>query len=222
MKTLAATVVLSAALALPAFAGPAGWADPLAQCGERCEAVIDILHPADTGWLRILPPRAAETIRSIEADPALTWDEDARAALDRLEAAPFVFDPTAVRQGERQCTVYWYGFLDEGGGRVGTHRCRLEWIDGDQLSITKVTGDGLTGVFRPVESGGAIFIGRSFLPDHRERDYDPAAPLNVANQNYGNVVGIAVNDGAGLMLLTADLLGFTEPDDTYFGLLVVE
>jgi len=222
MKTPALAFAASLLLAAPALAGPAGWADPLAQCGERCEGVIAVLDAADAGWLRLLPVRAAATIRAIREDPALTWDDGARAALDQLEAAPFSFDPAAVGQGERTCTVYWYGFLDEAGGRVGTHRCKLEWVDGDQLSITKLTGDRLFGVFRPVESGGGIFFGRSYLADQRERDYDPAAPLNAGNQNFGNVVGIAVNDGSRLMLLTADLLGFTEPDDTYFGLLVVE
>lgn len=222
MKKLALAVGLSVSLAMPALAGPAGWADPLAECGERCEMVVGALDAADVGWLRVLPVRAAATIRAIRDNPSLTWDDDARAALDRLEAAPFTFDPVAVGQGERKCTVYWYGFLDTGGSRVGTHRCRLEWIDGDQLAITKLTGDRLFGVFRPVESGGGIFFGRSYLPDQPERDYDAAAPLNAGNQNFGNVVGIAVNDGIRLMLLTADMLGFTEPDDTYFGLLVVE
>ncbi len=189
-------------------------------CGAACEAAVARLAPADVAGLAALPDRVAATIAAVEAAPGIRLDADAASALARLRAAdPSV--PPAIRPGEHACTVFWFGFLDNGGERVGRHRCTVEDRDG-RLVLAKVSGDRLAADLVPTDGGARLLVGRTFLPEHSARTYDVALPANPENPNFGNTVGIALADGAGLIVVSADMRGFTEPDATFFELLVVE
>lgn len=197
------------------------WREVIGACAGACRSVLDRLAPVDAAALMALPDRVARTVAAIEAAPGLSWDEPSRAVLAEVAGA----DPTRgladVGSGKHPCTVYWYGFLEEAGSRVGRHQCRVE-RDGDRMTVSKLTGDGFFAVLEPIGPGARIAVGRTYLPDQSERRYDGAAPANAGNGNFGNRVGIAFAVGSRLMIVGADMRGFTEPDDTYFDVLVVE
>ncbi len=198
--------------------GPLGWTALFEPCGEGCRALFDELAPADADALRELPARVAGTIEAVAAGDISAWPPRAQSALALIRG----IDPTpaiALDPGER--AVLWYGFLDEGGEEVGRHRCRIHEADGE-LRLTKLTGEGRT--VRLVEFGpGTAAIGRTYLPEQRERRYDPGRPNNRGNENFGNIVGLAfAAERGGLAVVSADMHGFTEPDATFFEVLLVE
>ncbi len=94
--------------------------------------------------------------------------------------------------------------------------------NGDRLTLTKLSGDRLAADLRALGAGARALVGRTFLADQPERSYDAAQPANRSNANFGNVVGLAFADGAGMLVVSADMRGFTEPDETFFQVLVVE
>lgn len=120
--------------------------------------------------------------------------------------------------GDYRCTLYWYGFLDKGEDRVGTHQCTVSREQGGGLVIDKTTGDRLHAETAPW-NGRTAYAGRSFLPDHAETRYDPAHPDNAQNDNYGNVVGLVFRSGERLFLVSTGERGMTEPDPTFFSVL---
>ena len=194
---------------------------PLTECGASCQRILGTLAPEDAAALETLPDRVVRTIAEILASTTLTSDPAAEAALGRVGKAEFQSGFGEVATGERTCTLYWFGFLDEASRRVGTHRCRIE-RDGERLLLTKLTGEGLSGYVEPLGVGTGILIARSYLEGHRLQSYDAGQPTNPENDNFGNHVGLAFADEGDLMVVSADMLGFTEPDETFFEVLVIE
>lgn len=204
--------------------GPApetlAWATALEPCTTECAAALAPLASMDADALRALPVRVATTLAAI-ADPALPMDAAARTALDAtlpLGAG----DLAAVTTGDRACTVYWYGFLDNAGQTVGQHRCRVTRGADGILTVEKLSGEMLYAEMTPVTTGMGVAVGRTFLDGHAIRRYDAATPDNAENTNFGNFVGLAFADGARLVIVDGDQRGMSPPDDTYFAVLVVE
>ncbi|MCW5714038.1 MAG: hypothetical protein KIT43_05955 [Bauldia sp.] len=196
------------------------WATPLEPCATECAAALAPLVPADADGLRALPVRVATTLAAI-ADPALPMDEGARGALATTVALGNG-DLAAIATGDRTCTVYWYGFLDNAGQTVGQHRCRVTRGEDGMLTVEKLSGEMMHAQIAPVADGTGVAVGRTFLEGHAIRRYDPATPDNAENANFGNFVGLAFADGARLVVVDADVRGMSPPDDTYFAVLVVE
>lgn len=201
--------------------GPRSWPRLFDPCGPQCRAALDTLAPADAEALRALPARVERTIEEVTAAGTSAWPPaawDALTVVQDLEPGMAI----AVDPGERACTVMWYGFLDKGGEVVGRHRCRVDEKNGE-LSLTKLTGEGRTVRLLELDGGAAVAVGRSYLPEQRERSYDPARPDNRGNENFGNFVGLVfASERGGLALVSADTHGHTEPDDTFFEVLLVE
>lgn len=224
------TVVAIVVAGMAALLGPGGrsagaaepaWADILARCTGSCAEALGRLAPADQRLLEALPQRVARTADELARNPGLTWNEQARPVLDRAMAIAPGGDFARVRTGQRPCTVFWFGFLDNAGERVGRHSCRVT-RRGGALTIEKVTGDRLSAQIVPIDAGSGLLIGRTYLPDQPERRYDPDRPANASNDNFGNKTGLVFADGRGLLVIDADMRGFTEPDATYFEVLVID
>ena len=203
-----------------AQAGPLDWMALFDPCGEECREVFEQLAPSDAAALRELPARVARTIDEVGAGEVSAWAARAQDTLSLLQS----LDPTAAiapDPGDRACTVIWYGFLDEGGEVVGRHRCRIEERD-SELILTKLTGEGLHA--RLVDFGsGTAAVGRTYLEEQRERRYDPERPNNRGNPHFGNFVGLVFRaERGGLAIVSADMHGHTEPDETFFEVLLVE
>ncbi|MGV8840022.1 MAG: hypothetical protein ACWA6X_06925 [Bauldia sp.] len=196
------------------------WATALEPCTIECAAALDPLAAADADALRALSVRVATTLGAI-ADPALPMDAGARAALDTTLALGGG-DLAAVATGDRACTVYWYGFLENAGQTVGSHQCRVSRNATGGLVVEKLTGEMLYAEITPVAAGTGVAVGRTFLEGHANRRYDPATPDNAENANFGNFVGLAFANGTGLVVVDGDVRGMSPPDDTYFAVLVVE
>jgi hypothetical protein len=203
--------------------GPLSWPKLFAPCGADCRDVFDKLAPADADALRALPGRVSRTVEAVTAGgnaaakwPALAWD--ALTIVQDLEPGMAI----AVDPGERACTVIWFGFLDNGGEVVGEHRCRIDEDDG-QFVVTKLTGERRTVRLFELDGGAAVAVGRTYLPEQAERAYNPASPGNRGNANFGNFVGLAfASERGGIALVSADMRGHLDPDDTFFEVLLVE
>jgi hypothetical protein len=100
--------------------------NPIESCDAGCQAILAALAPADAAALEALPARVALTVEAIGGTPGLVSDPAADAALARVTSGSFAGTLAEIGTGERSCTLYWYGFLDEASRRVGTHRCRIE------------------------------------------------------------------------------------------------
>jgi hypothetical protein len=205
---------------LTAEAGPLSWRRLFEPCAGDCAALFDSLAPEDAEALRALPERVARTIEAVGADIS-AWPAEAQDALALVQAlgpsTALAMDP-----GKRSCTVIWFGFLDEGGDVVGRHQCRIDEERGE-LSLTKLTGEGRFVRLVELAGGANVAVGRTYLPEQAERQYDPARPDNQGNENFGNFVGLAFPaERNGLVIVSADMRGFTEPDDTFFEVLLVE
>lgn len=196
------------------------WATALEPCTTECAATLAPLAAVDADALRALPVRVASTLAAI-ADPALPMDAAAGSALDA--ALPLgAGDLVAVTTGDRACTVYWYGFLDNAGQTVGQHRCRVTRGADGMLTVEKLSGELLYAEVTPVATGTGVAVGRTSLDGHAIRRYDAVTADNAENNNFGNVVGLAFADGARLVIVDGDQRGISPPDDTYFAVLVVE
>ncbi len=151
----------------------------------------------------------------------------ARKVLERVANAAFEPDPaTAIKPGRAKCTTYYFGFLDNAAERVGTHTCevRMVRIGGNLTSLTleKTTGDGFFADIRPFRAGAMATLGRTFLKGHAITRYNAAQPRNRENTNYGNKIGILVSLGGTPALISLNQNGFTEPDRTFFEVMLLE
>lgn len=187
----------------------------------ECESLRSMLLPEDVAAIEALPASVLATLKSLPADPANPPDPGAAAIAKLIATGTFDGDFDGVKAGAHACTVYWYGFLDQTMQRVGRHKCTVKRVV-DSVSITKTTGDGLAGKLVRYLPGGLVFVGRSYLPDHKARAYDKAEPANPENTNFGNFVGFAVANKGHLYIISTDKRGFTEPDDTFFQVLAIE
>ena len=226
-KNFGLALALAAIVAMPvtsqaqeAGAGPRSWTRSLESCTGKCEELFGSLAPEDANTLRGLPERVARTIEEFDGEDYELLPARVQGALELVQGLGGT-TAIALDPGMRGCTVIWFGFLDEGGSVVGRHQCRIDEKDGERW-LTKLPGEGL--FVRLVElEGGNVAVGRTYLPEQKERRYDRDRPNNSGNGNFGNFVGLAVpSERNGLVSVRADMHGHTEPDATFFEMLVVE
>lgn len=186
--------------------------------GEASEGSLSFLAAEDLHALETMAETAETTLSEIEGSGE-PLDEDAmeaaRTALAELNdaAAP------DLAPGSYACTVFWYGFLDQGARRVGDHRCEVS-VTESGLTVEKVTGEGMAVTLLPAGDRLA-YVGRTFLQDQEERTYDADNPVNAGNSNFGNKVGLAAADGEALYLLSTQARGMQPPDSTFFEVIAV-
>ncbi|MFZ2099191.1 MAG: hypothetical protein WAU86_01340 [Oricola sp.] len=189
-----------------------------AEVGGPLQAVTDPSQPfaaQDLAQLADLRARVLATLADMTAK-GLAANGQADTVQAMLDGKVKSDDLGSTAPGPYRCTVYWYGFLDEGASRVGAHRCTVAAGDKGGLVIDKTTGDRFHAVTVPWENGLTAFAGRTFLPNHDETRYDPDNPANRANDNYGNKVGLVLRSGERLFLVSIDERGMSPPDPTFF------
>ena len=211
-------MVLSIA-ATPAVADqPLAWLAPA--CGAPCQAVRAQLTPADASELTALPGQVAHTL-SLSERAMLPLDNQAELVLRRIAQGKNDGNFDRVRPGKHLCTVYWFGFLENGSEKVGTHSCRIVRKNG-VITVGKSTGDGFSATLLPYDGSLRAVVGRTFLPEQKERTYDRDKPANSGNENYGNKVGLAIADNGRLYLISINERGFTDPDTSFFEVLAID
>lgn len=192
-----------------------------AQLGGALEMVADPdepFSPRDATELAGLRAQVRATLADLSAK-GLSANGQAATVAAILDGKVTPDDVAGFPAGPYRCTVFWYGFLDEGARRVGAHQCSVSRKEGGGLVVEKTTGDRFHGETAPFEDRLTAFAGRTWLEGHAERRYDPAHPANAENENFGNKVGIVLRSGERLFLVSIDERGMTEPDPTYFEIL---
>jgi len=192
-----------------------------AEVGGPLQAVVDAAHPfaaGDLEQLADLREQVRATLGDLEKQGLAANGQAATVAamIDGKVASDAV---AAAEPGPYRCIVWWYGFLDEGARKVGTHQCTVSPGKDSRLVIEKTTGDRFHAETVPWENGRTAFAGRTWLPDQAETRYDPARPANAENDNYGNKVGLVLRSGERLFLVSIDERGMSPPDPTYFEIL---
>jgi hypothetical protein len=175
----------------------------------------------DVAEIEKLPAQILATIATAGDRATMPTDANADAVAARIADGSFDGAFDKIKPGTRACTVNWYGFLDNRSERVGRHQCKIS-KQGDAISVSKISGDRLTATLVPYLPGAEVFIGRTFLAGHKNHAYDKSLPANPENENYGNKVGLALADRGKLYLLSINERGFTEPDDSFFEVIVIE
>ncbi|MBB3997987.1 hypothetical protein GGR04_001825 [Aureimonas pseudogalii] len=196
------------------------------RCAEECEAALSTLSDGDREAVIGLPTRIARTLAALEGTET---DGGTRQALDVAASvagsdaanAPALVAPVNVTPVEAECTLRWFGFLDESAKTVGTHRCTVAAAADGSVTIEKLTGERLRLRLLPLNDRLSLTVGRSFLADQPERAYDLEAPLNAGNGNFGNVVGLATRSGGQIHLFGGAELGMQPADDTFFSILTI-
>lgn len=179
---------------------------------------VEPFSPQDATQLSELTPQVQSTLDELAKSgvPVNGQADTVKALLDgRVKSDDIGSLPT----GPYRCNVFWYGFLDEGARRVGTHTCTVSRAPGGGLVIEKTTGEKLHAETVPLESGQTAYAGRTWIDGQSERQYDPTRPANVENDNFGNKVGRVLRSGERLFLVSIDERGMTEPDPTFFEIL---
>ncbi|WP_188052302.1 hypothetical protein [Aureimonas fodinaquatilis] len=197
------------------------------QCGEECEATLALLAEEDREKLTDLPEIIA---RTIVENPEPTGEakvdnvrEMALSLSERVSGVPSeqLQRPQGALGGKVACSVYFYGFLDEPAKLVGNHTCSVTELEGGALLVEKNTGERLRAEIHPLTDGFSAFIGRNFLADQSERDYDASNPVNAGNENFGNSVGLATQMGGQMYLLSSEQRGHEKPDESFFWVLAI-
>ncbi|WP_157928948.1 hypothetical protein [Pararhizobium haloflavum] len=183
-------------------------------CDAACQQTEGLMAQEDLHSIRDLSARVAATLEDLDARDEAHDSETDRIA-DLVSSGAPDLDYTVVVPGSYRCTVYWYGFLDQGARRVGTHRCEIEENEGG-MEVRKVSGERLTAGLFPWADGVRAYMGRTFLEDHAQTTYDRDAPTNGENDNFGNKVGVALADGGTLYLVSGQSRGMAPPDPTFF------
>ncbi|WP_427023569.1 hypothetical protein ACP4J4_13605 [Aureimonas ureilytica] len=202
-------------------------------CSEECENTLSLLSDSDREGLIDLPSRVARTLAAIgpiKGDGGTKAAASVAMRLDDIDASGTVAEPGVeetlaapidIKAGEAECTLRWFGFLDEASRTVGTHRCRIEKAGDGTVTIEKLTGERFLVHLAPLNDRFSAAIGRTYLPEQPERDYDLRAPLNAGNGNFGNVSGLATLSGGQIVLIGGAELGMKPADDTFFSVLTI-
>jgi hypothetical protein len=191
------------------------------ELGGALEAVTDPIEPfspQDATQLSNLPAQVKATLDELKKK-GLSVNGQADTVEALLDGRVKSDDLGSFPTGPYRCDVFWYGFLDEGARRVGTHTCSVSRAPGGNLVIEKTSGEHLNAETVPIENGQTAFAGRTWIDDQPEQQYDPAHPANAENDNFGNKVGRVLRSGERLFLVSIDQRGMTEPDPTYFEIL---
>ena len=154
----------------------------------NCKVVEKEIAKKDAIELEQLPVMVKKTIKEIIKHKKGRY-EDYHKIVTRLSKGTINNNcNSALRTGERTCQVFYFSFINNSVELMGTHRCRVEKINGD-LSIFKFTGNRLFTILKPYRKSALVYIGRSYLSEHRQKKYDRENPDNIENDNFGNEVG---------------------------------
>ena len=191
------------------------------ELGGALETVTDPVEPfspQDATQLSNLPAQVKATLADLKKKGrSVNGQADTVEAL--LDGRVKSDDVGSYPTGPYRCDVFWYGFLEEGARRVGSHTCSVTRAPGGGLVIDKTSGEHLHAETVPLKNGQTGFAGPTWIDGHSERQYDPTQPANADNDNFGNKVGRVVRSGERLFLVSIDERGMTEPDLTYFEIL---
>lgn len=192
-----------------------------------CDDVRKITTETEFAELTGLPVMIERTIADVVGRRGPLEDAKGRTYLDLLAKVAFDPDPyAAIKAGNARCTIYHVGFLDNAVQRVGEHQCvvRMVLIGGELTSLTieKTSGDGFHANVKRFRVNAPAFLGRTYLKGHAVTRYNQAQPFNKENRNFGNKVGVLVSLGGKPVLLSMNQNGFTEPDSTFFEMMVLE
>ncbi len=192
-----------------------------------CDDVRKITTESEFAELTGLPAMIERTIADVVNRRGPLEDAKGRTYLDLLAKVALDPDPyAAIKAGNVRCTIYHVGFLDNAVQRVGEHQCvvRMVLIGGELTSLTieKTSGDGFHANVKRFRVNAPAFLGRTYLKGHAVTRYNQAQPFNKENRNFGNKVGILVALGGKPVLISMNQNGFTEPDNSYFEMMVLE
>lgn len=183
-------------------------------CAAGCASTEK--HIGETGLSQLtgIEGQVRRTLADLDAKK-LSSNDQAKAVAAMFETGEGAVDPSAIEAGTYRCTVYWYGFLENGAQRIGAHKCRVG-SDGEAVVIEKLTGEGLRAKLVPWRDGATAYVGRTYTDGQPERAYDPAHPDNEGNANFGNTVGLVVGDASRFYLVGIDERGMQPKDTTFF------
>jgi hypothetical protein len=179
---------------------------------------VEPFSPQDATELSTLPAQVQATLDDL-ARKRLAANGQADTVKALLDGRVKSDDIGSFSTGPYRCTVFWYGFLDEGARRVGAHLCTVSQAPGGGLVIEKTTGDRLHAETVALPDGETAYAGRTWIDGQSERQYDSARPANAGNDNFGNKVGLVLRSGERLFLVSIDERGMAPPDPTFFEIL---
>lgn len=183
-------------------------------CSADCADTEKLVGETDRAELAGIEGQVRRTLAELESKN-LPSNDQAKAVAAAFAAGGERFDPSKVAPGDYRCTVYWYGFLENGAQRVGAHKCRVGSENG-AIAIEKLTGEGLRAKLMPWRNSSTAYLGRTYIEDQPERGYDPDRPDNTGNANFGNKVGLVVGDASTFYLVSIDDRGMQPKDTTFF------
>lgn len=200
--------------------------DVLGPC-PFCDDVRKLVRPEEFQQLTQMTSVIDRTISEVIGRRGPREDAKARSYLELLAKVALEADPVAaIKAGNARCTTYHYGFLDNAAERVGQHQCvvRMVLIGGELTSLTveKTTGDGFHANLKRFRVNAMAYLGRTYLKGHQITRYNQAVPKNRENDNFGNKVGLLISLNGVPALVSINQNGFTEPDPTFFEIMVIE
>lgn len=180
---------------------------------------LGFLASEDRADLDTTRAAAERTLAEIESSGE-PLDAGAMDAADNaLTGLNDTFSAIALAPGAYACTVYWYGFLDQGARRVGDHRCRVSEAETGTI-IEKISGERLAANLI-VDEDRTVYVGRTFLEGQSENAYDAANPAIAGNSNFGNKVGLAAQLGESVYLISTQARGMQPKDETFFEIIAL-
>ncbi|WP_152044913.1 hypothetical protein [Aureimonas psammosilenae] len=202
-----------------------------ATCGQDCLAHWTAISAADQNQLLALPEQVRRTLAETATQPIT----DAGAKAARNAAASVVAaaggqpdkdtagDLTGVAPGERQCTVYHFGQAGEPAKQVARDRCRVDRLSDGGLNLVRLSGDNLTLQLQLLENGVAVAGGRDAPSGPPPGGYDLSRPVDPANTNYGNLVGLGIarTDGR-VYVASIEQRQLAARDATFFMMIAVD
>jgi serine/threonine protein kinase len=207
----------------------AGFTAAIGAC-IQCDEVKKILSPADYAEIERIPRVIGETWVDVKDKEGPRENANARRILEYVAsqtAIPSGPSTEQVIQNRRyKCTKYDFGFLSNAAELTGTHQCEVKATRVNNalqsFTVQQLTGDGFFAEVRPLTVKAGAFAARTFLKGHAITRYNPAIPKNRENTNYGNMVGLQVNLGGKIALISINKNGFTSDDPTYFQVMLLE
>lgn len=180
---------------------------------------LGFLASEDRADLDTMRAAADRTLAKIESSGEPLDRGAMDAAENALTGLNDTFSAIAQSPGSYACTVYWYGFLDQGARRVGDHRCRVTEAEIGTI-VEKISGERLAANL-VADGDRTVYVGRTFLEGQSENAYDAANPANAGNSNFGNKVGLAAQLGESVYLISTQARGMQPKDDTFFEIIAL-
>lgn len=190
----------------------------LSAAAETSDA-LGFLASEDRADLDTMRAAADRTLAEIETSGEPLDSGALEAAENALIGLNDTFSAIALSPGAYACTVYWYGFLDQGARRVGDHRCRVTEAEIGTI-VEKISGERLAANL-VADGDRTVYVGRTFLEGQSENSYDAINPANAGNSNFGNKVGLAAQLGESVYLISTQARGMQPKDDTFFEIIAL-